>query len=228
MTESEWLACAEPQPMLKFLNGKVSDRKLRLFAVACCSTLGHLLVPQATDLLSVAEQFADGIAGAEERKHAREKAFGLAWVSDQSAAHRRGPAKSAVCKALARRACEAAEGAARIAIHLRGIETDLGRGWPWGSDEGKAIHSADVAEVLRDIFGNPFRPVAVHPAWLTSDVLRLAEFIYQEKAFYLMPILAEALLQDAGCDNEEILNHCWQSGEHVRGCWVVDLLTGRK
>ncbi len=47
-----------------------------------------------------------------------------------------------------------------------------------------------------------------------------------DRAFDRMPILADAL-QDAGCDNLNILNHCRQPGEHVRGCWVVDLLTGR-
>ncbi|MBA4191444.1 MAG: hypothetical protein C0467_25985 [Planctomycetaceae bacterium] len=80
---------------------------------------------------------------------------------------------------------------------------------------------------LRDIFGNPFRQVAVNPFWLTSTVVALAEHIYQERAFDQMPILADAL-QDAGCDNEEILNHCRQSGEHVRGCWLIDILTRRK
>ncbi|AMV28155.1 hypothetical protein VT84_27360 [Gemmata sp. SH-PL17] len=42
-----------------------------------------------------------------------------------------------------------------------------------------------------------------------------------------MPILADAL-QDAGCDNDDILSHCRGEGPHVRGCWVVDLLTNRK
>jgi hypothetical protein len=76
---------------------------------------------------------------------------------------------------------------------------------------------------IRDIFGNPFRPVAVDPSWLTSDVVALATGIYQNRAFDRMPILADAL-QDAGCDNDDILNHCRQPGEHVRGCWVVDLI----
>ena len=88
---------------------------------------------------------------------------------------------------------------------------------------------ADVAgaTVLRDIFGNPFRPAALDSAWLTSTVVALAEGIYAEKAFDRMPILADAL-QDAGCDNDDILNHCRDtSAAHVRGCWVIDLLTGR-
>jgi hypothetical protein len=83
------------------------------------------------------------------------------------------------------------------------------------------------AALLRDIFGNPFRPVALDPSWLTSTVVALAEGIYQDRAFDRMPILADAL-QDAGCDNEAILNHCRQPGEHVRGCWVVDLVLAKE
>ncbi|MBN9121064.1 MAG: hypothetical protein J0I06_18250 [Planctomycetes bacterium] len=75
------------------------------------------------------------------------------------------------------------------------------------------------------MFGNPFRPVAFDPAWLTSTVIALAAGIYEDKAFDRMPILADAL-QDAGCDSTDILNHCRGSGPHVRGCWVVDLILG--
>jgi hypothetical protein len=83
-----------------------------------------------------------------------------------------------------------------------------------------------ITKLIYDIFGNPFRPVAVDPTWLTSDALALATGIYQDRAFDRLPILADAL-QDAGCDNDDILNHCRQPGEHVRGCWVVDLVLGK-
>jgi hypothetical protein len=79
------------------------------------------------------------------------------------------------------------------------------------------------AGLVRDIFGNPFRPVSFNPSWHTSTVIALAQGIYEDRAFDRMPILADAL-QDANCDNEEILDHCRQRGEHTRGCWVVDLL----
>jgi hypothetical protein len=84
-----------------------------------------------------------------------------------------------------------------------------------------------LAVLLRCFFGNPFRPVAVDPAWLTETVVALAEGIYQEWAFDRLPVLADAL-EEAGCDSDNILTHCRQPGEHVRGCWVIDLLTGRK
>jgi len=83
------------------------------------------------------------------------------------------------------------------------------------------------AALLRDIFGNPFRPVAVDPAWLIPTVTFLARMIYEERSFDQMPDLADAL-EAAGCANEEILAHCRGPGEHVRGCWVVDLILGKE
>ena len=80
-----------------------------------------------------------------------------------------------------------------------------------------------AAIVLRDIFGNPFRPVTIDPAWLTATVVSLATAIYDERAFDWMPILGDAM-EDAGCSSREILDHCRQPGEHARGCWVVDLV----
>jgi hypothetical protein len=77
------------------------------------------------------------------------------------------------------------------------------------------------------VLGNPFRPVALNPAWLTSDVVALARGIYDDRAFDRMPILADAL-QDAGCDNDDVLIHCRDTSlAHVCGCWVVDLVLGK-
>jgi len=91
------------------------------------------------------------------------------------------------------------------------------------------IRTWEPADVLlvKDIFGNPYRPITLNSSWLTSTVLALANGIYSEKAFDRMPILADAL-QDAGCDNEEILQHCRGPGVHVRGCWVVDKLLAKE
>jgi len=79
----------------------------------------------------------------------------------------------------------------------------------------------------REIIGNPFRPAATAPEWRTFTVLALAHGIYGERAFDRMPILADAL-QDAGCDSDDILNHCRCETVHVRGCWVVDLVLGKE
>jgi hypothetical protein len=80
--------------------------------------------------------------------------------------------------------------------------------------------------MLRCIFGNPFRPVVLDSRWITPTVEQLAKPIYADGAFDRLPILADAL-EDAGCDNADILNHCRQPAEHARGCWVVDLILGK-
>ncbi|MBM3981739.1 MAG: hypothetical protein FJ304_15980 [Planctomycetes bacterium] len=81
--------------------------------------------------------------------------------------------------------------------------------------------------LLHDIVGHPFYPEAVEPAWLTSTVVQLARTMYESRDFSAMPILADAL-QDAGCDNVNILDHCRGPRPHVRGCWVVDLILGKE
>ena len=86
--------------------------------------------------------------------------------------------------------------------------------------------SSQLLPLLRDIFGNPFRPVAFSPEWRTDTAVTLARQMYESRDFSAMPILADAL-QDAGCDNEEVLAHCRGPGPHVRGCWVVDLVLGK-
>ena len=82
------------------------------------------------------------------------------------------------------------------------------------------------SDLLRDIFGNPFRPVAFDPAWRTEAAVGIAAKMYDDRQFAAMPILADAL-QDAGCEDEQVLTHCREPGTHVRGCWVVDLLLGK-
>ncbi len=81
--------------------------------------------------------------------------------------------------------------------------------------------------LVRDIIGNPFHPITLDPAWLTPKVVHLAQQIYDNRAFVRLPALADAL-EEAGCDNPEILNHCRGPGPHVRGCWVVDAVLGKE
>jgi hypothetical protein len=96
-------------------------------------------------------------------------------------------------------------------------------GNPSGESESK-----QQCNLLRDIFGPlPFRPVAIDRACLTSTVTALATAIYETRDLTRLPILADAL-QDAGCDNGDILEHCCQPGPHVRGCWALDLLLGKE
>jgi hypothetical protein len=87
-------------------------------------------------------------------------------------------------------------------------------------------NAAGVA-LLRELFGNPFRPVAFDPSWRTDTAVALARQMYDSRDFGAMPILADAL-QDAGCEDEQVLSHCRDAtAPHVRGCWVVDLVLGK-
>jgi hypothetical protein len=81
-------------------------------------------------------------------------------------------------------------------------------------------------DLLKCVFGNPFRPIAFDPDWRTSTAVTLARQMYEGRDFAAMPILADAL-QDAGCDHPDVLAHCRGGGPHVRGCWVVDLVLGK-
>jgi hypothetical protein len=61
-----------------------------------------------------------------------------------------------------------------------------------------------------------------------ADVLALARGIDAERAFDRLPVLAD-VLQDAGCDDAEVLDHCRDTTTaHDRGCWVIDLVLGRE
>src|SRR5262249_37478082 len=97
----------------------------------------------------------------------------------------------------------------------------------WATGGNEEPEEREQAKLMRDIFGNPFRLIALDPTWQNSNVLALAQSVYDERAYDRMPILGDAL-EDAGCTNADILGHCRGPGPHVRGCWVVDLILGKK
>jgi hypothetical protein len=208
MTEAEWLACTEPTPMLEFLGDRASSRKLRLFAVACCRRIWHLLTDEASRrAVEVAERYADGQVTEEQLEEAGKRAgWAAAW-----AAH--GDAAEAAAWAASRRE---EEGWPSITAERAGF-----------AETQDATERQFQSDLLRDLFGNPFRPATVNPRWLTSTVTAFARTIYEDRAFDRMPQLADAL-ERAGCTNADILAHCRQPGEHVRGCWVVDLILGKE
>jgi hypothetical protein len=86
------------------------------------------------------------------------------------------------------------------------------------------------AELLRDIFGNFFRPVVLDPAWMAwngGTVKKLAQAIYDDRAFDQLPILADAL-EEAACKDATILKHLREPGPHCLGCWAVSLVLGKE
>jgi hypothetical protein len=213
MTETEWLVCTDPQLMVGFLtDGAGSDRKLRLFGCACCRHVWDWLTENCfRDAVEVAERFADGQASSKELAVA--KRISGAALERNGLAGVTGPRYCALGSAWS---CTRNPQTAAL--------------YPlWVFNDG-AQRSWEVL-LLRDIFGNPFRPIpSVPPVWLAwndSTIQKLAQTIYDEHAFDRLPILADAL-EEAGCTNADILNHCRQPGEHVRGCWVIDLILGKE
>jgi hypothetical protein len=226
MTEQKWLECTDPQPMLVFLRGKASERKLRLFEVACCRRIWHLLTDERSRrLVEVAEQYADG--------HPKPP----------------GPLESAAMEAVSRFPTQSAlAAAARTAVRTIWDYSPespfLNSSYPPMVRDALAVagNTAEAvpseppvqAALLRDIFGNPFRPVTIKPAWLIPAVRNMATAAYEERALpsgeldhARLTVLADAC-EDAGCDNDELMSHLRSPGPHVRGCWPVDVILGKE
>jgi hypothetical protein len=224
MTEAQWLACTSPKQMLAYLRCRVNDRKLRLFAVACCGRLAPLLDdPRSVAAVEVAEQYADGLATEEQRTAAARSA------QQVCARFLRSRTRPAAGDYARQEACSAAT-ATTITRALLAARRTSEYAAEAGRLAGMKGRSDYQTSLLRDIFGNPFRQ-AVLPSslqtWNGGTIGRLAASIYEERAFDRLPILADAL-EDAGCMDADILGHCRSAGEHVRGCWIVDLLLGKE
>jgi hypothetical protein len=218
MTEQEWVTGIDPRPMLLFLAPTASERKARLCAVACCYRDPKYLTDGNTRrLILMAEAFADGLVDA----------TALRSLTNYTA-HRTDPALEAAAlpepgNSFVRHTARAAE----LVSWWRADPVGDQRGTP-DYYEKVAAEQAVLADLVRDSFGNPFRPVVFDPAWRTDTALSLARMMYESRNFGPMPILADAI-QDAGCDSEDILNHCRDANStHVRGCWVVDLVLGKE
>jgi hypothetical protein len=233
MTEAEWLACTDPEPMLRFLMPRgVSDRKLRLFAAACCRRIWPLLThPDSRHVVEVSERFADGRAGPRELAEALALAVARGEGAAQAAyyAGSRNPSQSVeIVSSLA--SVAVAESATHEARAAAGAEPAAWRQVVAAEARARAAEAAEQAVLLRDIAGNPFRPVNVDHSWREwhgGTVARMARAISDERRFDDLPVLADAL-EEAGCGNPELLRHCRQPGTHVPGCWVVDALLGRE
>src|SRR5262249_38205090 len=197
MTEADWNRSADPQEMLLFLRDRgASERKLRLFAVACSRRAWPLIDALGRAAVELAESFADGRADADQLRAARLACKGSGGQSSWYAA-----------------VTNPAIAARNAALSVQG-------------EPPAATERVAQAELLRDIFGNPFRPLAFDPAWRTDTTVSLARRMYESREFSAMPILGDAL-QEAGCEIEDVLNHCRGAASHTRGCWVVDLVLNK-
>jgi len=209
MTEAMWLIGADPNQMLDSLSATATIRKLSLFGAACCRRVWHLITDERIrTCLEVAERFIEGDATGSELERAgrsAEAVFGAGRVCPPWIWSAATTLQAFVLTRVADRVGSA--------------------GWFKRRAERRW-----QCNLLRDLFGPlPFRPVVIDPDWQEchdGSVARLAQAMYDERAFDELPILADSL-EDAGCDNADILAHCRSGGEHVRGCWVVDLVLGK-
>jgi hypothetical protein len=223
VTESDWLTSPDPQALLTFLSqrGRADDRKHRLFACACCRRIWDRFPDERNrDLVVAVENYPNHTFDDPEihdpacASSAREREF-----SDDPAYW--------VAKALGRGFYKmtASVSAAVVAARTLGIVA------PDGDDASESKRTPQRAEaehqaaLLRDVFGSPFRLVLFALEWRTDTAVALARQMYEAREFSALPILADAL-QDAGCDDPAVLDHCRGPGPHVRGCWVVDSVLG--
>ena len=233
MTEHEWLACTDPKPMLEFVRGKASDRKLRLFTCACVRRVWAVLPPGLPhEVVRVSEDYADSQAAPRELGRLRKPARHPVLHPSQFVPLSLAPLLDSDFSAHA--ASETAEGVTRFV----GWECRGGRPVEYVvHQEIVQAESKAQADLLRDIFDDPFRPLPPLPAAVhvrnDRTVPRIAQAIYDERQMpegtldpARLAVLADALL-DAGCDNEALIQHCREPGPHVRGCWAVDLILGR-
>jgi hypothetical protein len=214
MTETEWLACPDPVPMLEFLEGRLSDRKLRLFACACVRRIWPLLADERSRrAVEVAERFADGRAGREEL---------AAACADADRAHAEAP-RDANFRALDAAPHTAEEDLSSSAADAAVCAADAVRIAADGNETAREEERRQQAVILRCVVGNPFRPSVINPTWRTPRVVELARGFCEGRSHNLQDQLADALRQ-AGCDDADVLAHCHEPAGHVPGCWVADSL----
>jgi hypothetical protein len=249
MTEAEWLACTDPTPMLEFLRDRGAERKLRLFAVACCRRIQYPLADErCRNAVDVNERYADGQAGEGALLQAHADAKAVAECVENAYRREGGDvigvnAAAAVSLGICifeteqwrypdeirdpyrgEHACTAAKNAAKYsAAAFADVKKEA---WGVRRRAEMAIQSAIIRCITGSIFA-PAPPIGRDWfAWGGGTVPKLAQSIYAERAFDRLPVLADAL-EDAGCTDHAILTHCRGPGPHVRGCWAVDLLLGR-
>jgi hypothetical protein len=264
MNEREWLDCADPERLLDHLQGCVSERKLRLFAAACCRRIWEQIGKEGRKAVDAAESYAEGRSTLEDLQEANQQVVtgcqrrsgkwwslpdvrlgfarrAAAWTTVDGL---RGVQQSARYAAGARTLVEIERSAAGHAVFVAGVD-EAGVQLSWrprargkeakgherarharGAERGEDAwwsERREQANLLRCLLGNPFRPATLDPRWLTPAVASIAETCHLERCFADLPVLADAL-EEGGCTDATILDHCRESGPHARGCWLVDLI----
>jgi hypothetical protein len=241
MTEAEWLACETPERMLAYLRGRASERKLRLFAVAAARPASPWLIHAISkEALEVGEKVAEGVCGSEALNQIRRVAWDLFPLGVRGYGIPHVSATRAAARTVERQAQEAADNTRH---EIANVFAELARQEGVLEDERRRLYfagrrrvEAQLASLLREVFGNPFRPVTLPPAvlaWQDATVSLVARAAYDNRQFPegtldapRLALLADAL-EDAGCADAELLGHLRRPGPHVRGCWAMDLVLGK-
>jgi hypothetical protein len=221
MTEAEWLASDDVRALAATLSAQDSVRKRRLFACACARRVWRNFPnDDGRRAVEVAERYADGQARKADLKQAQE---GMTRAS--ATLFRDDPHNIPVRFAVSAAYCATKAGVSSEMVFTVALEANQSA----GNRDGVV-----QARLFRCVFGNPFRPASAGPSWLTSTVEPLAQAAYAERDLpsgELVPerlaVLADAL-EEAGCDNADLLGHLRGPGPHVRGCWALDLLLGKQ
>jgi hypothetical protein len=209
------------------LRRPIDQRKLHFFALFCCRLAWPALADdRSRRAVDAAERFLAGMAGAAELAAAARQADD-ARVDANDAFDAAGHSVELLgCRQAAQVVAVSVAHGFNQSLITKVRDALAFRGHVRGRADLESL-LARMADALRDIFGNPFRPVAFDPAWRTTDAVALARQAYESRDFGAMPILADAL-EEAGCDCEGVLSHCRDASlAHVRGCWVVDSVLGK-
>jgi hypothetical protein len=219
MNEAEWLACEDPERMYRvareelrtdYPHGARTKRKVSFFGAACCRLVWTLVVldKRCRRVVEYNEQQFDKPLSARKEEE-------LYWNAKQAAEDPASEAKPFLLEA-ANLVYDSGTPHAVIRHLVHNFE-----GW---GDRRERVRQ--VAGIMRDVVGNPFRSVDIQAEWLTPTVVSLAQQIYDSRNFAVLPILADAL-EEAGCTDADVLGHLRGPGPHVRGCFAVDLLLNK-
>lgn len=214
MTDFHWQECLDPLLMLEFLTGKASDRKLRLFACACCRQPGVWRRLDRDSQLAVVtcEDFADGNRTPDQLWRAMIDApprtfMDRPWdVGPGVRLRLQDQVEQSVQATANPSAWEAAQTTSRLLVNL--------------------VSASEQCALLREVFGNATEPVVPDRLCVPPSVVSFAQAIYDRRSFDRVPELA-GVLREARCD-EKVIAHCAAPGTHVRGCWAIDAVLNRR
>jgi hypothetical protein len=223
MTEDRWLACDDPVAMLRFLQGRAGERKLRLLACACARLQWERLQDGLMrEAVEVGERFADGL---------------VRWPEVQLIVHRLYGLPGEFRKEFGRNwFCE--QETETVAAYFAAISS-VGAGVSKLPDRMSWVEQSKITgprqpALVREIFGNPFAPITIDHIRLMIEAVRHARAAYDERNLpsgeldlACLAVLAHAL-EDAGCTEDGLLSHLRSPGPHVRGCWALDLILGKE